>query len=87
MVSIVIRKTAEPVDYVRDGVLELVVADMTMMRDRGTLVPVTAHVEERIWVRVVSDVLESDVFVLHYVTFATPWDQAEGAASLDLGWG
>lgn len=86
-IIIVIRKTTKPVDEAREGVLENVLADMAMMRDLGTLVPVTANVEERIRDRVVPNVTESDVVVLHYVTFATPWDHVEGAASLDLGWG
>lgn len=87
MVSIVIRITAKPLDYVQQGIVEFDVADMATIRNLGTLVPVTAHVEERIRGRVVSNVFESGVFVLHYVTFGTPWDQAEGAASLDLSWG
>lgn len=87
MVSIMIRKTAKPVDYARQWILEFEVANMAMMRNLGTLVPVTAHVEERIRGRVVSNVFESGVFVLHYVTFGTPWDQVGGASSLDLSWG
>lgn len=87
MVSIVIRKPTKPVDDVRERVLELDAADMAMMRDLGTLVPVTAHVEEGIRRSVASRVFESDVSVLRYVAFGTPWVHVEGAASLDLVWG
>lgn len=87
MVSMLIRKTANPADYVLEGVLKVPVAYMAAIRNDGTLVPVTAHVEVRIWGRGVSNMFESDVFVLHYVTFATPRDHVEGAASRDLVWG
>lgn len=85
MVSMMmIRETSNPADYVLEGVLNFPVAQMAVMRKDGTLVPVTAHVEVRVLGRCVSNMFESNILVLHYVTFATPWDQVEGAASRDL---
>lgn len=55
-----------------------------MVRKGGTLVPITAHAEVRIWART-SDTVSSG-FIFHDVAFRTPWDHVEGTASLDLCW-
>lgn len=61
-------------------------AHMAMVRNLSAFIPLAANIEGRIRARGASST-ESSSLVLYYVTLGNPWDQVEGAASLDLGWG
>ena len=61
-------------------------AHMAMVRNLSAFIPLAANIEGRIRARGASNT-ESSSLVLYYVTLGNPWDQVEGAASLDLVWG